>query len=165
MIALDKSQRSRGGFWLNRLRCWPGNWSWPERDRQSQHASRSIRSSHPEQRRPHHHGAHPDDIAPPRRPQTGRDAGRRHALGAPSHSHRQHAGESHRARPSLARYARVRRLRHRPGLAKAEAINESYLGRVLRLTLLSPTLIEAILEGRQPATLELDDPLKQFPVE
>ena len=38
-------------------------------------------------------------------------------------------------------------------LAKAEAINESYLGRVLRLTLLSPTLIEAILEGRQPATL------------
>ena len=50
-------------------------------------------------------------------------------------------------------------------LAKAEAINESYLGRVLRLTLLSPTLIEAILEGRQPATLELGDLLKQFPVE
>ena len=50
-------------------------------------------------------------------------------------------------------------------LAKAEAINESYLGRVLRLTLLSPTLIEAILEGRQPATLELDDLMKQFPVE
>jgi hypothetical protein len=50
-------------------------------------------------------------------------------------------------------------------LAKAEAINESYLGRVLRLTLLSPTLIEAILEGRQPATLELDDLMKQFPLE
>src|SRR6266851_7710885 len=50
-------------------------------------------------------------------------------------------------------------------LAKAEAINESYLGRVLRLTLLSPTLIEAILEGRQPTTLELDDLMKQFPVE
>ena len=50
-------------------------------------------------------------------------------------------------------------------LAKAEAINESYLGRVLRLTLLSPTLIEAILEGRQPANLELDDLLKQFPIE
>jgi hypothetical protein len=50
-------------------------------------------------------------------------------------------------------------------LAKAEAINESYLGRVLRLTLLSPTLIEAILEGRQPVTLELDDLLKQFPIE
>ncbi len=50
-------------------------------------------------------------------------------------------------------------------LAKAEAINESYLGRVLRLTLLSPTLIEAILEGRQPANLELDDLFQQFPVE
>jgi hypothetical protein len=50
-------------------------------------------------------------------------------------------------------------------LAKAEAINEPYLGRVLHLTLLSPSLIEAILEGRQPANLELDDLLKQFPVE
>jgi hypothetical protein len=49
-------------------------------------------------------------------------------------------------------------------LAKAEAINESYLGRILRLTLLSPAIIEAVLEGRQPATLELDDLLKQFPV-
>ena len=50
-------------------------------------------------------------------------------------------------------------------LAKAEAINESYLGRVLRLTLLSPTLIDAILEGRQPTNLELDDLLQQFPIE
>ena len=50
-------------------------------------------------------------------------------------------------------------------LAKAEAINESCLGRVLRLTLLSPTLIDAILEGRQPANLELDDLLQQFPIE
>ena len=50
-------------------------------------------------------------------------------------------------------------------LAKAEAINESYLGRVLRLTLLSPTLIEAMLEGRQPANLELDDLLQQFPMD
>ena len=50
-------------------------------------------------------------------------------------------------------------------LAKAEAINESYLGRILRLTLLSPTIVDAILEGRQPATLELDDLLKQFPIE
>ena len=50
-------------------------------------------------------------------------------------------------------------------LAKAEVINESYLGRVLRLTLLSPSIIEAILEGLQPANLELDGLLKQFPVE
>jgi hypothetical protein len=50
-------------------------------------------------------------------------------------------------------------------LAKAEAINESYLGRILRLTLLAPKIVETILEGRQPANLELDDLLQQFPIE
>jgi hypothetical protein len=50
-------------------------------------------------------------------------------------------------------------------LAKAEAINESYLGRILRLTLLSPTFIKEILEGRQSPSLELDDLLSRFPVE
>jgi hypothetical protein len=50
-------------------------------------------------------------------------------------------------------------------LAKAEAINESYLGRVLRFTLLAPKIVEAILEGKQPATLELDDLMQLFPVE
>jgi hypothetical protein len=68
---------------------------------------------------------------------------------------------AHRWRDMLecGRHASVR------DLAKAEAINESYLGRILRLTLLSPTIIEAILAGRQAATLELDDLLKQFPIE
>jgi hypothetical protein len=68
---------------------------------------------------------------------------------------------AHRWRDMLesGRHATVR------DLAKAEAINESYLGRILRLTLLSPTIIEGILEGRQPLTLELDDLLKQFPIE
>ncbi len=56
-------------------------------------------------------------------------------------------------------YATVR------NLAKAEAINESYLGRVLRLTLLAPKIIAAILEGKQPATLELDDLMQLFPIE
>jgi hypothetical protein len=50
-------------------------------------------------------------------------------------------------------------------LAKAESINESYLCRVLRLTLLSPKIIEAILEGKQPATLQLDELIKQFPID
>jgi hypothetical protein len=50
-------------------------------------------------------------------------------------------------------------------LAKAENINESYLGRVLRLTLLAPKIIEAILEGKQPTSLELADLLKKSPVE
>ncbi len=50
-------------------------------------------------------------------------------------------------------------------LAKAEAINESYLSRVLRLTLLVPKIVEAVLEGRQPASLGLEDLLKPIPIE
>lgn len=50
-------------------------------------------------------------------------------------------------------------------LASAEKINESYVCRVLRLTLLSPSLTEAILDGRQRATLDLRDLLKPFPSE
>lgn len=48
-------------------------------------------------------------------------------------------------------------------LAKAEKINESYLGRTLRLTLLSPALTEAILDGRQPEGLSLEQLLKGVP--
>ena len=50
-------------------------------------------------------------------------------------------------------------------LAKAEKINESYLCRVLRLTLLSPSLTEAILNGRQPEGLDLARLLKFLPIE
>jgi hypothetical protein len=49
-------------------------------------------------------------------------------------------------------------------LAVAEKINPSYLSRVLRLTLLSPEIVEAILDGRQPADLQLEDLLRPFPV-
>jgi hypothetical protein len=48
-------------------------------------------------------------------------------------------------------------------LAKAEKVNDSYLSRILRLTLLAPDLIEAILAGRQASTLQLDDLLKPLP--
>jgi hypothetical protein len=36
-------------------------------------------------------------------------------------------------------------------IAAVEKINESYIGRALRLTLLAPDIVEAILAGRQPA--------------
>jgi hypothetical protein len=48
-------------------------------------------------------------------------------------------------------------------LAAAEKINQSYLCRVLRLTLLAPDIVEAILDGRQPSDLELSKLLKPFP--
>ncbi len=47
--------------------------------------------------------------------------------------------------------------------SKVEKINESYLGRILRLTLLAPDIIEAILTGHQSNTLQLDDLLKPLP--
>ena len=50
-------------------------------------------------------------------------------------------------------------------IAAAEKINESYVGRVLRLTLLAPAIVEAILGGRQPLGLQLDGLMKRFPVE
>ncbi|MBR0739640.1 hypothetical protein JQ581_22155 [Bradyrhizobium liaoningense] len=50
-------------------------------------------------------------------------------------------------------------------LAKAEKINESYLCRVLRLTLISPSITEAILNGLQPEGLELARLLKSIPAE
>jgi hypothetical protein len=49
-------------------------------------------------------------------------------------------------------------------ISTAEKINESYVGRVLRLTLLAPDIVEAILNGRQPARLQLKELFKGFPV-
>jgi hypothetical protein len=50
-------------------------------------------------------------------------------------------------------------------IAAAEKINESYVGRVLRLTLLAPDLVEAVLIGQQPAELQLGGLMRRFPVE
>ncbi len=49
-------------------------------------------------------------------------------------------------------------------LAAREAIPSTYMARVLRLTLLAPELIEAILDGRQPRTLTLPTVMKPFPM-
>ena len=50
-------------------------------------------------------------------------------------------------------------------LAKSKRIGKPYVSQVLRLTLLAPELVEAILDGRQPAELQLDDLLQGFPLE
>ena len=50
-------------------------------------------------------------------------------------------------------------------LAAAEKINSSYVSRLLRLTLLSPAIIEAILDGRQPEAMTLPALMEPFPVE
>ena len=40
-------------------------------------------------------------------------------------------------------------------MAAAEKINTTYVSRLLRMTLLAPDIIEAILDGRQPADMTL----------
>ena len=50
-------------------------------------------------------------------------------------------------------------------LAEAEKINRSYVCRVLRLTLLAPEIVEAILEGRQPEEVTLPGLMRPFSAE
>jgi hypothetical protein len=49
-------------------------------------------------------------------------------------------------------------------IVAAEKINESYVGRVLRLTLLAPDIVEAILSGRQPVEMTLAVLMRLFAV-
>jgi hypothetical protein len=50
-------------------------------------------------------------------------------------------------------------------IAKAEQINDSYVSRLLRLTLLAPDIVERILDGRQPQGLQVEARLKPMPIE
>lgn len=48
-------------------------------------------------------------------------------------------------------------------LAEAEKITLPYLSRILRLTLLTPEIVEMTLDGRQPVELSLKTLMKPFP--
>ena len=50
-------------------------------------------------------------------------------------------------------------------IAEAENINPSYISRVLRLTLLAPEIVEAILAGSHPAGLTRAKVMQPFPLE
>jgi hypothetical protein len=56
------------------------------------------------------------------------------------------------------RYATIKEI------AKVEKINPSYVSRVLRLTLLAPTLVEDIVAGREQHPPSLDDVMRPFPI-
>jgi hypothetical protein len=43
------------------------------------------------------------------------------------------------------------------GIAEAESVTRSFVNRLLRLTLLAPDIVEAILEGRQPKGMQLEE--------
>lgn len=48
-------------------------------------------------------------------------------------------------------------------IAEAEGITRSFVNRLLRLTLLAPDIQEAILDGRQPKRIQLEDLSKALP--
>jgi hypothetical protein len=50
-------------------------------------------------------------------------------------------------------------------MAKAERIERGYLGTLLRLTLLAPDIVEAILDGREPPELGLPGLMEPLPAE
>ncbi len=50
-------------------------------------------------------------------------------------------------------------------IAKAERIEPSFVSSVIRLALLAPDIVEAVLAGKQPASLTLKDLMLPFPVE
>ena len=50
-------------------------------------------------------------------------------------------------------------------LAEAEKINPSYVSRVLRMTLLAPAIVEAILDGKQAPNMQLDVLLRPMTAE
>lgn len=72
---------------------------------------------------------------------------------------------------TLARAYRWKKLYETGGFPSIDAfcnkhrLNKSYAARIMRLNLLAPDIREAILEGRQPKTLQLAQMLAPFPID
>ena len=49
-------------------------------------------------------------------------------------------------------------------IAKAEGVTPRYVGRIMRLAFLAPDIVEAIIDGYQPANLELERLMKGVPI-
>jgi hypothetical protein len=50
-------------------------------------------------------------------------------------------------------------------IARGEKIGASFVSRIVKLALLAPDIVEAILNGKQPANVTLGELMKPFPVE
>ncbi len=49
------------------------------------------------------------------------------------------------------------------GLAEALGLDRSYVSRIMRLTLLAPDIVEAIVDGREPSGMSLERLVKGIP--
>jgi hypothetical protein len=58
-----------------------------------------------------------------------------------------------------------RRYRSAAEIAEAEGVTRSFVNRLLRLTLLAPDIQEAILDGRQPKAMQLEELTRTMPNE
>ena len=56
-----------------------------------------------------------------------------------------------------------RRYRSAGEMAEAEGITRSFVNRLLRLTLLAPDIVEAVLDGRQPKRMQLEELTRTMP--
>ncbi len=50
-------------------------------------------------------------------------------------------------------------------IARGEKIGASFVSRIVKLALLAPDIVEAIIEGKQPANVTLGELMRPFPVE
>ena len=74
--------------------------------------------------------------------------------------------------PLIKAVARAHRWKHRfsgeapsiSAIAREEGVTKRYVARIMRLAFLAPDIVEAILDGRQPADLELERLLRGIPV-
>ena len=57
------------------------------------------------------------------------------------------------------------RYRSAAEIAEAEGVTRSFVNRLLRLTLLAPDIVEAILDGRQPKGMQLEELTRAMPSE
>jgi hypothetical protein len=49
-------------------------------------------------------------------------------------------------------------------IAREEGVTKRYVARIMRLAFLAPDIVEAILDGHQPADLELERLLRGIPI-
>jgi hypothetical protein len=84
------------------------------------------------------------------------------ATGARHPTRRQRHGQGDCPGVSMAGHAESGEYATIREIGAAEKINETYVGRVLRLTLLAPNIVETILGGRQPAEMTLAGLMRRF---